>query len=98
MLKRFTIVNRIRILVGASIALLCLVSVPGWLGLQAATSAMKQIHQHFAVAAVALVNVESDMYRARMSLMTALANEDGEDNVRLLTNMEKRLQETRLGN
>ena len=95
MFKRFTIVNRIRILVGASIALLCLVSVPGWLGLQATTAGIQKIHDEFTVAALALANVESDMYRARMSLMTAMASDDPPDNDRLLKNMEARLKETR---
>ena len=95
MLKRVTIVNRIRIMVGASIALLCLVSVPGWLGLQATTSGIEKIHDEFTVAALALANVESDMYRARMSLMTAMASDDQQDNDRLLKNMQARLKETR---
>ena len=95
MLKYFTVVNRIRLMVGASIALLCLVSVPGWLGLQATTAGIQQIHDEFTVAALALANVESDVYRARMSLMTAMASDDPQDNDRLLKNMEARLKETR---
>jgi methyl-accepting chemotaxis protein-1 (serine sensor receptor) len=94
-LNRFTIVTRIRIMIGASIAFLCIVSVPGWLGLQATTAGIRKIHDEFMVAALALANVESDMYRARMSLMTALASDDAQDSDRLLKNMQARLKDTR---
>jgi methyl-accepting chemotaxis protein len=94
-LRRFTIVTRIRIMAGASIVLLCLAAVPGWLGLQATTAGIRKIHTEFSAAASALKSVETDMYRARMSLMTALASDDYEDNQRLLKNLTGRFDKTR---
>jgi methyl-accepting chemotaxis protein len=94
-LRRFTIVNRVRIMAGASIVLLCLASVPGLLGLEATTAGMRRIHTEFSAASNALASVESDMYRARMTLMTALASDDYEDNQRLLKNLAERFAKTR---
>jgi methyl-accepting chemotaxis protein len=94
-LKRFTIVNRIRIMAGVSIALLCLAAVPGWLGVQATTEGIRNVHTKFSFASQALAAVESDMYRARMALMTALASDHYEDNQRLLKSLESRFGKTR---
>jgi methyl-accepting chemotaxis protein len=80
---------------GASIVLLCLASVPGLLGLEATTAGMRRIHTEFSAASNALASVESDMYRARMTLMTALASDDYEDNQRLLKNLAERFAKTR---
>ncbi len=95
MLKRFTIVNRLRFMVVASIALLCLATAPGWIGLQATTSGIRKIHDEFSVAASALASIETDMYRARMALMTALATADEPDNERLLQSLDARFRSMR---
>jgi methyl-accepting chemotaxis protein len=94
-LKRFTIVNRIRTMAGVSIALLCLAAVPGWLGVRAMTEGIRNVHTKFSFASQALAEVETDMYRARMSLMTALASDDYADNQRLLKSLTSRFDETR---